>query len=309
LTFAAEIGQAGCAPKETVAGVSLEMERAMNYRTQISLAVCCMVVLGMNRVQATVPASSLPNVDLLTGYAEFGNQEDESLVTINGNVGVSSNGTLHVFAPSVINGDVYIDAGATFHNDKSDNSNIHGTIFTGLDLSATQDQVFSASSGFSSLAADQSFGTLNSAQNFSATAGTAYVVDVGSLSLNNVSINFTGAGYLVLNVTNAFSLGGTAAIVASDPTHVFVNYTGTSALQTHVGDSIDGYLFIPSADATLDGTFFGGLYGGEGTISLMSGAVVTNVVPEPMTASLFIFGMLLAAGLGIARRRRHSHFV
>jgi hypothetical protein len=121
--------------------------------------------------------SSLPDVGLLMPYTEFGYQEDQSLVTINGNVSISSGGTLHVFSPSPINGDVGVASGAIFQDDKSNNSNVHGTIFTGQNLTATQSQVSSASSAFSGLAPDQTFSPLNSTQNFSAPSGTVLVVD------------------------------------------------------------------------------------------------------------------------------------
>jgi hypothetical protein len=73
---------------------------------------------------------------------------------------------------------------------------------------------------------------------------------------------FSGAGFLVLYVSGSFNLQGTAGILDNNPSHVFINYTGASALQTKVGDTVDGFLFIPIANATLDSTFFGGLYGG-----------------------------------------------
>ena len=42
--------------------------------------------------RATIPATNQPDNKLRTFYAEFGNSEVESLVTINGNVGVSNDG-------------------------------------------------------------------------------------------------------------------------------------------------------------------------------------------------------------------------
>jgi hypothetical protein len=102
---------------------------------------------------------------------------------------------------------------------------------------------------------------------------------------------------LVLYVSGSFNLQGTAGILDSNPSHVFINYTGASALQTKVGDTVDGFLFIPTANATLDSTFFGGLYAGNGTITLISGAGVASPVPEPAATSLLAVGGLLAAGV------------
>ena len=80
----------------------------------------------------------------------------------------------------------------------------------------------------------------------------------------------SGAGDLVLNVTGSFNLGGTTGILTSDPSHVFINYTGSSGLQTNVANTVDGYLFVPTAKANLAGTFFGGLYTGTGLVTLTS---------------------------------------
>lgn len=249
-----------------------------------------------------VSSASLPNVSLLAPYAEFGNQLVENLATVNGNVGVSNGGTLTVTAPSVINGNVNLGLGATL----SRQGKITGTITTGLNLTATQNQVFSASSTLSGFSANQTFSTLNSAESFTAPAGTALVVDVGNLGLNNQNINFSGAGDLVLNVSGSFSLVGSASILSSDPSHVFINYTGSSEVQTHVGDIIDGSLFIPKAGATLDGTFFGALYGGDHTITLMSGATLTQVapVPEGSTGVLLAVVGLFTGGTLVRRTRR-----
>jgi hypothetical protein len=249
----------------------------------------------------------LSQVNLLTPYAEFGNDLFESLVTINGRVGVSNGGTLTVMAPSTINGNVDVGIGATHTGPGT----IHGTITTGLDLAATQQQVFSASSYFSGLTPNQTFSTLNSAQSFSAAPGTTTVVDVtNGLNLNNENITFSGGGDLVLNVSGPFNLVGSASILTSDPSHVFINYTGTSGVQTHVGDTIDGLLFIANAtgSSNLDGTFFGGIYGGTGRISLMSGAELTGmtpVIPEGSNA-LLLAVVGLFTGCTLVRRTRRG---
>jgi hypothetical protein len=67
---------------------------------------------------------------------------------------------------------------------------------------------------------------------------------------------------LVLYISGSFNLQGTAGILDNNPSHVFINYTGSSVLQTKAGDTVDGFLILPTANATLDSTFFGGLCGG-----------------------------------------------
>ena len=253
--------------------------------------------------------AALPDISLLRPYAEFGNQLDESIAAITGNVGVSAGGNLHVMETAIINGNVFVASGATFQNDRANNSNIAGTITTGQNLTATQNQVFSASSTLSTLSPDLTFSTLDSNQNFSAPAGTALVVDVTNLNLNGngangANISFSGAGDLVLNVSGSFNLGGTTGILTSDPSHVFINYTGSSGLQTNVANIVDGNLFIPTANANLAGTFFGGLYTGTGLVTLTSGATLA-AVPEGSTLWLVLLGLALVSArlaLGGARK-------
>jgi hypothetical protein len=110
---------------------------------------------------------------------------------------------------------------------------------------------------------------------------------------------------LVLNVSGSLSLVGTASILATNPSNVFINYTGTGAVNTHVGDTIDGFTFIPNGSATLDGGFVGGLYGGNGEITLMSGATLEHVTPVPEGSTLWlVVAVGLFAGIVIVRRAR-----
>ena len=145
------------------------------------LAALCLVVLSTMTAKAVTPFTT-PDA-LLMHYAQFGNSEDESLVTVNGDVGVSAGGSLHVFSPSVINGDVYIDQNATFTDDKKDYSNIHGNRFYNQNLTAEQNQVLSSSAYLSSLPTDpgETFTNLKTAMSFSNNiANTALVVNIAN---------------------------------------------------------------------------------------------------------------------------------
>ena len=268
--------------------------------TRFALALCIVPTLA---AKADLSISSLPNTTLITSYAEFGGGLlDESLVTINGNVGVSSDGTVDLMAPSRINGNVYVNSGATLTGPGT----VHGTVFTHQSLGAVQSQIDSASSVLAGLAPNQTFSTLSTAQAFTVSAGNVHVVNVGTLNLNNANITLSGGGYLVINVSHGFDLTGTASILASNPSHVFINYDGTSgSFNTHVGDTVDGYVFDTTVMATLDGSWDGGLYGAQNEIELLSGATVTSApptvpVPEPST---IISGALLLVPLGISSLR------
>ncbi len=70
-------------------------------------------ILCFRSLAQAVPITELPDMGLLTPYATFGNNYNDSLVTINGNSGISNNGTLALAAPSTINGDLYRGIGST----------------------------------------------------------------------------------------------------------------------------------------------------------------------------------------------------
>jgi hypothetical protein len=216
---------------------------------------------------------------LIQNYTQLGNNLDESLGSIDGNLAVSNGGHLHIMAPFKVHGNVYVGTGASFKNDQGDNSNVDGSVFTNQDLTAAQNQIYSDSAAFAAFAPDRIFSTLNTAQSFTAPAGFAYVVNITNLTLNNANISFSGMGYLVLNISGNFSLTGTASILAIGGTpagHIFVNYTGTGTMTTHVGDRIDGRIFIPNGSASLDGKFNGRIYSGAGLVTLLSGATVVS---------------------------------
>jgi hypothetical protein len=248
------------------------------------LVACCLTLLSTTVARALTPFDDTPYVTLIQNYTQFGANLDESLgslgsPTVQGNLGVSNNGKLHIAAPFNVYGNVYVGMGASYKNDKADGSNIHGSVFTNQNLTAAQNQIYSDSATFAAFAPDQTFTTLNTTQSFTAPAGFAYVVNITNLNLNNQNITFSGLGYLVLNISGSFSLTGTASILAVSGTpnnHIFVNYTGTGTMTTHVGDEIDGRIFIPRGSANLDGTFKGHIYSGQGLVTLLSGARVIS---------------------------------
>jgi hypothetical protein len=252
--------------------------------------------------KAVVPLADLPDISLLRPYAEFGNQESDFGGEIFGDVGVSSGGNLQL--SSYMSGNVFVASGATVQGRPA-----YGTVFTDQNLTATQNQVFSASSAFSRLPADRTFSTLTSDQSFSAPAGTALVVDVTNLDLINQYIDFSGSGDLVLNVSGSFNLEGIGATIFGDYSNVFVNYTGSSTLQMSGGAAIAGALFIPTADATLGVRLIGdGLYAGTGIINLEStGAVSRAIGPVPEGPTAFLLAVVgLFTGCTLVRRTRRT---
>jgi len=258
--------------------------------------------------------TDLPVMSALTPFATFGNVYSDSAVTINGNVGISANGTLLLASPSTINGNLYLANGATATIKGS--GTVTGTTFTGQNLTAAQNQVFSASTTLQNLTPDQSLGAVvvpGTGVTYGSVNGVAdvTVINMTSLTTGGGDITFVGdAGdYFVLNIAGDLSMTGSAAIIGLSG-HLLVNLwdplgknQGTVA---HVGNVINGTTLIPYDSATFH-SVDGAIYSGYGDITLMSDATVNyqpyvqpTPVPEPGT---FIAGALLLLPFGASTLR------
>jgi len=274
-------------------------------------AVVITVALLIPGVGLAVPVSFLPDVSGLVPYATFGNSYNDNLVTVNGNVGISANGTFIQSAPSVVNGNVYLAGGVS-------QANIHGTvsgtIFNNQNLSSAQSQVFSASTALQGLSANYTVGALNSSMNFNAVgSGAVTVIDIASIG-GSGNINLVGGAsdYFVLNVAGNASFTGSAGILGSgglDASHILVNLydnTGVLGIVAHVGDVLNGTILVPYDSATFHSEN-GAIWSGDGEITLMSGATIQNVPFAPPSvpdngSTLVLLGLALA-GLGCMGRK------
>jgi hypothetical protein len=275
-------------------------------RVAIGIALS-VALLGVETARAA-STSDLPDFSPLIPYTTFGNFYNFNLATVNGDIGISSNGTL--LAPNgQINGTAFLDTGVT--QSIGGPSHITGGIVSPVDLSVPQALVLSASATLQALTPDYTLGNVNTAQNFSA-AGPVTVIDMDSLSLggsNNISFTGSPSSIFVLNIAHGLSLTGSSIIGAGvDPSHILINLydsSGNLGTAAHINNVLNGSVLIPYDAATFH-SMNGAIWSGDGEITLMSGATVTSVpfVPEASTTSLLIFGLLLAAGAGIARRRR-----
>jgi hypothetical protein len=106
---------------------------------------------------ATVSFNQLPDTGQLTQFATLGNNFNLNLATVNGPAGISAGGTIAVSGPSTVNGDLFLGVGAT----KTGGGAVTGTTFTGANvygtrnLTAAQQQVFTASGTFAGFPADE----------------------------------------------------------------------------------------------------------------------------------------------------------
>jgi hypothetical protein len=272
----------------------------------VATAVVGFLVLQPTTGQA-VPASDLPNLSALIPYTTFGNDIFLNLATVNGNAGISANGTFKMSSPSVINGRLDEDSGVT--NSIDSGATITGGIHSGVDLSAAQALVFSASTTLKNLTPDFSLGDVTTAQTFAGN-GAVTVIDMDSLTLGGSNnITFTGSpnDIFVLNIAGKLALTGSSVIGAGsiDPSHILINLyddSGDLGTAAHIGNVLNGSVLVPFDSVTFH-SMNGATWSGDSLVTFMSGATVQGVpfVPEPSTICLLTVAGVLVAGCRVRR--------
>ena len=255
------------------------------------------------------PLSSLPDLSPLIPYTAFGNDINLNLATVKGNTGISSHGTFTMSAPSFVNG--ALNTAAPVNTMIANPSHVSGGINTGVDLSAAQALVLSASSALRNLTPDYSLGNVTTAQTFAA-AGPVTVIDMNSLTLggsNNITLTGSANDVFVLNISGHLALTGSSIIGAGsiDPSHILINLydnSGNLGTAAHIGNVLNGTVLVPFDSVTFH-SMNGAVWAGNGEVTLMSGATLTNIpfVPEPSTVSL-ILGTGVIGGVAAARTLR-----
>jgi hypothetical protein len=244
--------------------------------------------------------------------------QNQSLVTINGDVGVGPNGTAITQAPSVVNGTVYVDPTATYTN-KGTVTGIPPVIVKSMMQEVTDANT--ASNFYASLngGGNTMFSTINQATSIQGgltptiaplvigDGNNYYVFNLsGGINLNNANLTITGGSndYFVFNIqpTGGFNLVGNASIVLNgiSESHVLFNVLGTgSTLMTNVGDTIRGTILAVQRTITFDGVFVGEIIGGGSSLTLLSGANVNSPSPPsvPDAGSTFLLSAIALAAL------------
>jgi hypothetical protein len=236
-----------------------------------------------------------------------GTFQNESNVTINGDVGVGPNGSVNVAAPSHINGALYVDPTAQFGGQAG---NVSGGVHS-RDLSQAVADAIAASNTFASMNATQMLTSITTATTITGNGGTNVISLSGGINLggtNNLTLSGNANDKFVFNIQGGLQMNGSAAVVLTggvDARNVVFNFVGSNGgdLMTHVGNMVRGIVLAPNRDITFHGAF-GEIIGGGNTLTLVSGATVNGftTVPE-VTPSSVIFGFL---GLLVAFSSRRA---
>jgi hypothetical protein len=229
--------------------------------------------------------------------------QNESNVTIYGDVGVGPKGSASVMAPSTVRGTIYRDPSSTV----SGPGRIDGGIVT-QNMSQAITDALNASTAFNDLAATKIFSSISAATTIIGNGGTNVISLTGGIKLggsNNLTLTGNANDRFIFNIHGGLNLNGNAGVVLSGGVlaqNVVFNFIGAgSSLSTHVGNAMQGIVLAPDRDITFHG-LFGEVIGGGKKLTLMSGAVVTGFAPPvPDTGSTLLLSGLTLAALLIAR--------
>jgi hypothetical protein len=235
---------------------------------------------------------------------------NNSLVTINGNEGISAGGTLSNQAPSTVNGNVYEAASGQLTNKGTVTGS---TVVNSATLSQNDADAAAAVKAAEGLSVTQ---TLGSSSIITGNGGLNVIQVNGNIS-SSLTLTGTASDRFIVLVSGNLTLGGSDSlgvggkVTAADVLYVFTG--SNSSVTTHVGNVVNGTLLGLNTSYNLDGTFNGEIIGASNqSIGLLSGAIVnavpftpytppTSSVPEPSTMALFGSGLVIA---GVAFRKR-----
>ena len=265
-------------------------------RLQIAAFLCLAAV--------SAPAHAQVSLGEAGNYAVLGRNINLHNVTVNGDGGVGSYGTIAIEAPSSLNGDLYLDVGAT----RSGHNNISGSIIQPYDVDQALIDSISASQAAAGLAPDIVYSSITGPLMIQSSGPHTVVNVTGSINLGGSdSILFNGSAMetLILNVYGGFTLGGDASIKSSAPSatsnNILINIIGDGpTVSTHVGNMVEATLLATDRQFVLH-SVNGAVIGGDQQMTLMSGATVNyeRLVPEPSSIMSLCLGSLL-----LFRRKR-----
>jgi hypothetical protein len=282
----------------------------MFHPLRIPLLAALLVIAS----SATVHADQV-QLGFAAGYSVLGlngTSINNSLVTINGNEGVSQGGSLTNMAPSTVNGNVYQYMAGQYSGPGS----VTGSIITDpTRLTQSDADARTASAQAAALTPTMTLGSVTSNMTINGNGG-LNVIDINGNITGNLTLNGSANDVFIVNVTGTVTLGGSTMLGVSGGVtaeHVLYNFTGSSGtISSHVGNTFYGTLLAPNYSFNLDGNFNGEIIGGGSNISLLSGAVVNyhpftppnSPPPSGVPAPPALVMGLVGAGMAIFARSR-----
>jgi hypothetical protein len=226
---------------------------------------------------APSPCSVLGSASVGAVIGLDGTKIQNSLVTINGDEYVSEGGSLVNMAPSTINGNVFEFKSGQY----SGPGTLNGTLYVAPALlDSVNTDALNAAGALRALTPTQTLGAINTPTMVIGNGG-ENVIDINGNITESLILSGSASDVFFINVSGTINLGGSSILAVTGGVSagaVLYNLTGSGAVQTHVGNVINGTLLAPNYSFKLDGEFNGAVIGGgKGkTISLLSGAKVNQ---------------------------------
>jgi hypothetical protein len=226
-------------------------------------------------------AAGLVTLGTAGNYAVLGlakTKINNSLVTVYGNEGVSSGGSLSNAAPSEITGNVYQYASGEY----SGPGKLDGALLTNATLLNQNDaDALAASTAAAHLKATQTFGSISSATTITGNGGLNVININGNITLgssNSLILQGSASDVFIVNVTGTLSINGSAQLTLAGgvtSNHILYNFTASSgSISSQVGNVWYGTILAPNLSYSLDGVYYGELIAGGSSISLLSGVKI-----------------------------------
>jgi choice-of-anchor A domain-containing protein len=220
--------------------------------------------------------SGVPSLGGAGNYALLGLENTtifNSLVTIEGNEGVSKGGSIRATS-SVITGNVYEYQSGQL----SGSVTVKGSVIVApATLTANDAEAVKASNEAAALPATQTFGSITSNTTIVGTSGLNVIKINGNISAS-ITLSGTASSVFVVNVTGNYSYWSTANLsLAGGVTanHVLYNFIGASGtVETRPGVTVNGTLLGVHYKFDIAGTFNGEIIGGNRVVEVVSGAMV-----------------------------------